>query len=145
MSHAHKHDEDVSITVSSYYNAFMGIHDRNATRLERFADRRTSEQLSVFLSHFASSLRLRLLCHLVCGGRQCVSDLAEWAGESQPVVSRQLKLLWNARLVEREKVGIHAYYSVTDAVVMETMEFLARLADRVSQPAGWGVNPGSQG
>ncbi len=36
------------------------------------------------------------------------------------------------------KVGIRAYYSVVDAAVVETMEFLASLADRVSQPSGWG-------
>ena len=108
------------------------------SRVERFADRTTAEQLAVFLSHFANPLRLRLMCRLVCGGRLTVNELADWAGESQSAVSRQLKLLWNARLLDREKIGTYAFYTVADPAVVETMEFVASLADRVQQPRGWG-------
>jgi len=105
---------------------------------ERLASRETAENLAAFLSQFDNPLRLRMLCRLACGGRLSVNDLADWAGETQSAVSRQLRLLWSARVVNREKVGTRVFYSVDDPAVIEMMEFLASLADRVRQPPGWG-------
>ena len=107
----------------------------------RFAEPHVTEQLAIFLSHYTNPLRLRLLCRLVCGGELSVNELAEWAEGSQSAVSRQLKLLWSARLVDRRQHGLRAYYSVSDGAVADTMRFLASLADRVSQPTGWGSHP----
>jgi DNA-binding transcriptional ArsR family regulator len=104
---------------------------------QRFADRGTAEQMASYLSHFGNPLRLRLLCRMVCMGACSVNELAEWAGESQSAVSRQLRLLWSARLVDRRKQGTRVFYSVGDPAVAETMRFFAALADRVRQPAGW--------
>ncbi|MGV3490470.1 MAG: metalloregulator ArsR/SmtB family transcription factor [Devosia sp.] len=58
--------------------------------------------------------RLRLLA-LLADGEQSVKDLTEILGQSQPRVSRHLKLLADAGLIHRNAEGAWAYYGLTDA------------------------------
>lgn len=58
--------------------------------------------------------RLRLLA-LLADGEQSVKDLTEILGQSQPRVSRHLKLLADAGLVHRNAEGAWAYYCLADA------------------------------
>ncbi|MDC9825917.1 metalloregulator ArsR/SmtB family transcription factor [Devosia sp. ZB163] len=55
--------------------------------------------------------RLRLLA-LLADGEQSVKDLTEILGQSQPRVSRHLKLLADAGLVSRNAEGAWAYYGL---------------------------------
>ncbi len=55
--------------------------------------------------------RLRLLA-LLADGEHSVKDLTEILGQSQPRVSRHLKLLADAGLVERNAEGAWAYYGL---------------------------------
>jgi ubiquinone/menaquinone biosynthesis C-methylase UbiE/DNA-binding transcriptional ArsR family regulator len=57
--------------------------------------------------------RLRLLA-LLADGEQSVKDLTEILGQSQPRVSRHLKLLADAGLVHRNAEGAWAYYGLAD-------------------------------
>jgi len=57
--------------------------------------------------------RLRLLA-LLADGEQSVKDLTEILGQSQPRVSRHLKLLADAGLVDRNAEGAWAYYRLAD-------------------------------
>jgi ubiquinone/menaquinone biosynthesis C-methylase UbiE/DNA-binding transcriptional ArsR family regulator len=57
--------------------------------------------------------RLRLLA-LLADGEQSVKDLTEILGQSQPRVSRHLKLLADAGLVDRNAEGAWAYYRIAD-------------------------------
>ncbi len=57
--------------------------------------------------------RLRLLA-LLADGEQSVKDLTEILGQSQPRVSRHLKLLADAGLVDRNAEGAWAYYRLSD-------------------------------
>ena len=86
--------------------------------------------------------RLRLLA-LLSAGDLNVSDLTEVLGQSQPRISRHLKLLVEARLIERYQEGSWAYYRLAgnDAValvrpVLERLdpeeEDLARDAERLA-------------
>lgn len=61
----------------------------------------------------AESSRLRILA-LLSGGDLTVSDLTDILGQSQPRVSRHLKLLLEARLIERYQEGSWAYFRLTD-------------------------------
>ena len=106
-------------------------------RLERFADKDLAQEFASFLALFSNSMRLRLLCRLVCGGRASVNELAEWASEPQPSISRQMKTLWMARIVNREKVGARAFYSVSDPAVIEMMKFMSLIAPKITMPPGW--------
>ena len=58
--------------------------------------------------------RLRLLA-LLAGGDHSVKDLTEILDQSQPRVSRHLKLLADAGLVERNAEGAWAYYGLAQA------------------------------
>ena len=57
--------------------------------------------------------RLRLLA-LLADGEQSVKDLTEILGQSQPRVSRHLKLLADAGLVRRNAEGAWAYYRLAE-------------------------------
>ncbi len=57
--------------------------------------------------------RLRLLA-LLADGEHSVKDLTEILGQSQPRVSRHLKLLADAGLVERNAEGAWAYYRLAE-------------------------------
>jgi SAM-dependent methyltransferase/DNA-binding HxlR family transcriptional regulator len=58
--------------------------------------------------------RLRLLA-LLADGERTVKDLTDILGQSQPRVSRHLKLLTESGLVERRPEGSWVYYSLAEA------------------------------
>ncbi|MEO6395790.1 MAG: metalloregulator ArsR/SmtB family transcription factor [Devosia sp.] len=74
--------------------------------------------------------RLRLLA-LLAEGEHSVKDITEILGQSQPRISRHLKLLADAGLVTRNAEGAWAYYRLADgAVAAELGRWLvARLDD----------------
>src|SRR5580692_7961096 len=58
--------------------------------------------------------RLRLL-HLLCGAELTVTELVAILGQSQPRVSRHLKLLTEAGLAERRREGAWAFFRLGEA------------------------------
>jgi DNA-binding transcriptional ArsR family regulator len=60
--------------------------------------------------------RLRLI-GLLGGGRRCVGELATELGCSQANASKHLGLLADAGLLERRRVGLNCYYSISDPAV----------------------------
>jgi ubiquinone/menaquinone biosynthesis C-methylase UbiE/DNA-binding transcriptional ArsR family regulator len=74
------------------------------------------------------SSRLRILV-LLARGDLTVSELTEILGQSQPRVSRHLKLLLEAGLIERYQEGSWAYFRQSDADA--TREFLDGLIERL--------------
>ncbi len=69
------------------------------------------EPLLAALAAAADPTRLRLLA-LAAGGVFCVSDFCEILGQSQPRLSRHLKLLCEAGLLERSREGASAWFSL---------------------------------
>src|SRR6187402_2100446 len=61
----------------------------------------------------AEETRLRILA-LLSQGELTVSDLTDILGQSQPRISRHLKLLVEAGLVERHREGAWAFFRLTD-------------------------------
>lgn len=61
----------------------------------------------------AEETRLRILA-LLADGELSVSDLTDILGQSQPRISRHLKLLAEAGLVERHREGAWAFFRLTD-------------------------------
>lgn len=72
-----------------------------------------SSELVEILRAAGETTRLRLLA-LLADGEQSVKDLTEILGQSQPRVSRHLKLLADAGLVRRHAEGAWAYYGLAD-------------------------------
>lgn len=80
-------------------------------------------------------LRLRILQQLEAGERS-VSALAETIG-SQPNVSKHLKVLRDAGLVQRRQQGNSAYYSIADEMVLELCDMIcSSLRERLEAQVG---------
>lgn len=75
----------------------------------------------------AEPTRLRLLA-LCARGAWCVSDLVSILGQSQPRLSRHLKLLAEAGLLERIPEGANAYFRVPESADL-VRSLLARLPE----------------
>jgi ArsR family transcriptional regulator len=72
--------------------------------------------------------RLRLLA-LLADGEHSVKDLTEILGQSQPRISRHLKLLADAGLIERNAEGAWAYYRLADGEAGEVARSLIARID----------------
>ena len=73
----------------------------------------TLDQTLAALRAAAEETRLRILA-LLLRGELSVSDLTDILGQSQPRISRHLKLLVEAGLVERHREGAWAFFRLTD-------------------------------
>ena len=78
----------------------------------------------------AESSRLRILV-LLASGDLTVTDLTEILNQSQPRVSRHLKLLMEAQLIERYQEGSWAYFRLSDSDAAR--EFLNGVISRIDQ------------
>jgi ubiquinone/menaquinone biosynthesis C-methylase UbiE/DNA-binding transcriptional ArsR family regulator len=74
------------------------------------------------------STRLRLLA-LLADGEHTVKDLTEILGQSQPRISRHLKLLADAGLIERNAEGAWAYYRLAEGEAAELAHWLIARID----------------
>ena len=72
-----------------------------------------SKEVVTALKAAAEPTRLRILL-LLAAGELSVKDLTQILGQSQPRISRHLKLLAEAGLVERFREGSWAYFHVSD-------------------------------
>ena len=63
--------------------------------------------------------RVKILNRLLAAGGEalCVCDLEEVLGLKQPTVSYHLKQLLNAGILQREKRGSFAYFSLADGAL----------------------------
>lgn len=67
--------------------------------------------------------RLALLQELKQGERT-VGELVELTGQGQATVSKSLKMMRDAGLLERKKEGVRVYYSAEDKLVFELCELV---------------------
>ena len=71
--------------------------------------------------------RIRLLA-LLQRGERTVKELTEILGQSQPRISRHLKVLAEAGLVSRSPEGSWVYYRLSDPRILEATQLLQSLA-----------------
>jgi len=99
----------------------------------------TPEALEMVAARFRAMgepLRLRILQQLETG-EQSVSTLAQNVASTQPNVSKHLKVLQDAGLVQRRQQGTSVYYSIADEMVFELCEMICnRLRDRLEAQVG---------
>jgi ArsR family transcriptional regulator len=57
-------------------------------------------------------------------GEKCVCEITPHLNLVQPLVSRHLRILKNAGLIQRRKEGTWHYYSLTDKRIIELTEKL---------------------
>jgi ArsR family transcriptional regulator len=82
--------------------------------------------LEVF-SALGHPLRLQLIAHIAASGPLCTCHLEEVAGQSQPQISKHLRVLRRAGLVQRRREGRWVYYSVDPEALDSVRGFLADL------------------
>ena len=73
-----------------------------------------ADELEQVFKALADRHRVKILNRLLSAGGEavCVCDLEDMLGLKQPTVSYHLKQLLNAGIVEREKRGSYAYFSL---------------------------------
>ena len=71
-----------------------------------------AEELVVMLKALADPIRLRLINLIAQNGEACACDLPAALDRSQPTISHHLKVLVDAGLLDREKRGKWAWFTV---------------------------------
>ena len=97
--------------------------------------------LAVRLKALADPVRLRLVSLLACAesGEICACDLPALLGRKQPTISHHLKLLADAKLIEREQRGKWAWFRLAESGLDDLREALGgpqETAARTSLSAG---------
>jgi ArsR family transcriptional regulator len=95
----------------------------------------TSEEaarIAPLLKALADPVRLRLLSLVAshADGEACVCDLNDAFDLSQPTISHHLKVLHQARLLDRSKRGVWVYYRVNGAVMTDVAQLLGSTGRR---------------
>ena len=107
------------------------IHPDNVDRARaRLLDGPPIEAVSRQFFLMADPTRLRLLIALT-SGELCVCDLAGASGVNRSTVSHQLRILREARLVRRRRVGKVIYYSLDDQHVVD---MIALATEHLQEP-----------
>jgi DNA-binding transcriptional ArsR family regulator len=90
----------------------------------------TTRQLQTFKAQFfralAHPIRIKILEILVRGGRT-VHELQEVLTLDQPIVSQQLAVLRNQKIVTAQKEGLSVRYTLRDPLIAELLEVARRI------------------
>ena len=93
------------------------------------------QQVAEYFGVLSEPMRLRLL-NLLRDGEKCVQDLVDATQTSQANVSKHLKVMLQAGILNRRSEGTSAYYSVSDDLSFELCNLVCdRLASRIEQQA----------
>ncbi len=89
-----------------------------------------AKELEAVFKALADRHRVKILNRLVAAGGEavCVCDFEEMLGVKQSTVSYHLKQLLDVGLVEREKRGSYAYFSVADGALQRVCTLLGYAA-----------------
>ena len=74
--------------------------------------------LSELFKVFGDSTRMKIICALL-QGELCLCDIANVTDMSVSAISRQLRILKQAKIVKYKKIGKIVYYSLDDEHVYE--------------------------
>lgn len=93
------------------------------------------QQVAEYFSLLSEPMRLRLL-HLLRDEEKNVQQLVDATQTSQANVSKHLKVMWQAGILNRRSEGTCAYYSIEDQMIFELCNRVCdRLATRLEQQA----------
>lgn len=71
------------------------------------------ELLASFFYLFSDATRLKII-HLLRKEELCVHELSTILNIKQPSISQHLKLLHQGKILQKRKLGLHAFYSLKD-------------------------------
>lgn len=81
------------------------------------------EMLGEQFKAFSEPMRLKLVYTLM-DGEKTVSELVEETGGLQANVSKHLRMLLEAGVVERRKQGLNSYYRIADDSIYELCDLM---------------------
>ncbi len=112
------------------------IHRRGRQNQSRQMTWEALQLVAMRFRALGEPIRLRILQHLE-HGEMSVTALAAQVGSTQPNISKHLKVLQDAGLIQRRQVGTSARYSIADEMVFDLCEMVcSRLRDRLEAQAG---------
>jgi len=91
--------------------------------------RESLEKVAEIFRVFSEATRLTILQELKAG-RRSVNDLVVAVGSSQANVSKQLRILFDADFVKREKSGTQVFYSISEEIVFPMCELVCGKLNR---------------
>ena len=93
------------------------------------------QQVAEYFSVLSEPMRLRLL-NLLRDGEKCVQELVDATQTSQANVSKHLKVMVQAGILNRRAEGTSAYYSVSDDLIFDLCGMVCdRIASRIEEQA----------
>ncbi|MGF1498029.1 MAG: ArsR/SmtB family transcription factor [Elainellaceae cyanobacterium] len=93
------------------------------------------QQVAEYFSVLSEPMRLRIL-NLLRDGEKCVQDLVIATQTSQANVSKHLKVMLQAGILNRRTEGTSAFYSVADDLIFELCNLVCdRIATRIEEQA----------
>ncbi len=93
------------------------------------------QQVAEYFSVLSEPTRLRLL-NLLRDGEKCVQELVDATQTSQANVSKHLKVMVQAGILNRRAEGTSAYYSVSDELIFDLCGMVCdRIASRIEEQA----------
>ncbi|MGH8809212.1 MAG: ArsR/SmtB family transcription factor [Noviherbaspirillum sp.] len=76
------------------------------------------EEVANYFSLLCEPTRLKII-HAVCNGERSVGDIVTQVESTQANVSRQLNMLYRAKILARRKEGTQVYYRIDDLKTLE--------------------------
>jgi DNA-binding transcriptional ArsR family regulator len=99
------------------------------------------EEVSHYFFLLSEPTRLKIL-YALCNGEQPVGAIVKEIGANQANVSRQLNMLYQARILQRRKDGAQVYYRIEDQNAIELCQVVCKQmvekvvnTSRLMQPA----------
>jgi len=86
------------------------------------------EEVSNYFSLLSEPTRLKIL-HALCNGERPVGEIVDLIESTQANVSRQLNMLYRARILARRKEGTQVYYRIDD---QNTIDFCRLVCSRMA-------------
>ena len=93
------------------------------------------QQVAEYFSVLSEPMRLRIL-NLLREGEKCVQELVEATKTSQANVSKHLKIMFQAGIINRRPDGTSAYYYIEDSLIFDLSHLVCNhLADKIEKQA----------
>lgn len=93
------------------------------TKQDNLIDMETLERVAPVIRNMAHPLRLRILDYLqIADAPRTVSQIVEACGAEQAIVSQQLRILKDQRVLAAKREGSYVYYAISEKSVLVLLE-----------------------
>lgn len=97
------------------------------------------EEVANYFSLLCEPTRLKIL-YAVCNGERSVGEVVTEVESTQANVSRQINMLYRAKILARRKDGTQVYYRIADE---KTLQMCKTVCGQIADKIGVTIMPGS--